>query len=254
MIPVLKLEGVSRRFGGNEVLRDLDLSLNSGERVAIIGPNGAGKSTVFNLVSGQLPVSSGRIWLDGSDITAASPQHRVRLGIGRSFQLTCLLTGLSVQENMLVALHGRRGSRFQPSRGSIAYPSLMARAEELLHSVDLWNQRGEYASQLSYGEQKKLEVAMTLALEPRLLLLDEQTAGLSAGEVHSFMQQIRTLVTDTTLLFTEHDMDVVFGLAGRIVVLYYGHIIAAGRPEEIRADPQVREIYLGAQEGLGDGA
>lgn len=250
---VLRLEHLSRRFGGNEVLRDVNFALDAGERVALIGPNGAGKSTLFNIVSGQLPVSGGRIHFNDNDVTERSPRQRVRLGIGRSFQLTSLLTGLTVFDNVMLALHGTRASRYQPFRALLDYRQLVDHAAELLGPVDLWDRRNEAAANLSYGQQKKLEIAMALALEPQLLLLDEPAAGLSPGEVQAFMAMLRGLVGHRTLLFTEHDMNVVFGLADRIIVLYYGRIIASGSPDEIRANREVREIYLGVQKKADDG-
>ncbi len=242
---VLELAALSKRFGGNEVLSEVDLTLNQGEHVAIIGPNGAGKSTLFNTISGQVRPSGGRIRLCGRDVTSTSTHRRVQLGIGRSFQLTSLLVGLTVMENMLLALQGRHTARLQPFRSCRAYPEATARARDLLLRVDLWSRREDGVASLSYGQQKKLEVAMSLALSPRLLLLDEPTAGLALGEVAGFMDTIRSVVQDTTLLFTEHDMDVVFGLADRIIVLYFGRIIAQGTPQDIQQNAQVREIYLG---------
>lgn len=245
MMPVLQLEHVSRRFGGNVVLRDVNLAVADGQRVAIIGPNGAGKSTLFDTISGRLAPSGGRILLDGLDISSLSPQHRVRRGIGRSFQLTSLFSGLSVLDNLLLALQGPLASRpgmYRPLRDDAI---AVDRARELLGAVDLWQRREAISAELAYGEQKRLEIVMTLALNPRILLLDEPTAGLSLAEVRQFMDLVRSLAAGTSLLFTEHDMDVVFGLAERIGVLHGGVVAAIGSPDEIRAHPKVREIYLG---------
>lgn len=244
---VLRVEGLSKDFGGVRALNDVSFSVQQGERLAIIGPNGAGKTTLFNLINGQLIPTSGKIYFEGKDITKKHAHLRTRLGQGRSFQLTSLFLNLSVQDNTLITLHGIRRSRFQMFRAITAYPDLLAKAREVLGHLDLWERRNELVKNLSYGEQRKLEVALTLALEPKLLLLDEPSCGLTSAESAEIIESIRKLGKGTTVLLVAHDMDLVFGIADRIMVLHYGKVIADGKPEEIRADPRVKEIYMGIE-------
>ena len=178
------------------------------------------------------------------------PKHRrTHVGLARSFQLSRVFLNLTVLQNMLIAVQGTRQTRYRMFRPAAAYSGIIAKAQELLELVDLWGKRAELTSNISYGEQRKLEIALSLASEPRVLLLDEPTAGLAVGEIPDFINMIKTLTKDITLLFPAHDMDVVFGLASRVVVLYYGQFIADGRPEEIQHNPLVREIYLGIDGG-----
>jgi branched-chain amino acid transport system ATP-binding protein len=244
---VLRVEGLSKDFGGVRALSDVSFSVQKGERLAIIGPNGAGKTTLFNLINGQLLVTSGKIYFDGRDITKKGAHIRTRLGQGRSFQLTSLFLNLSVLDNTLITLHGVRRSRLQMLRAITAYQDLLAKARDILSPLDLWERRNELVKNLSYGEQRKLEVALTLALEPKLLLLDEPSCGLTSGESAEISESIRKLGRDITVLVVAHDMDFVFGIADRILVLHYGKVIADGKPEEIRADPRVKEIYMGIE-------
>ena len=245
----LELSGVCKRFGGLSVLENVDFSVRAGERVAIIGPNGAGKSTLFNVISGELSVTSGAVRLLGHDVTSEPPHRRVARGLSRSFQLTGLLRGLSVIDNVLAALHGAQRSRFNvvsAHDSARAFPELLQRAEQLLEDLGLWQQRRDDVTTLPFGHQKKLEVAMTLALRPRVLCLDEPAAGLDAAEIPAFTGVIKRVLQGAALLFTEHDMGVVFGLADRVVVLARGRIIADGAPQAIRDDARVRELYLGS--------
>jgi branched-chain amino acid transport system ATP-binding protein len=243
----LRLARISKNFGGIQVLIDLSLSVKAGESVAIIGPNGAGKTTLFNVITGELSATAGNIEIFGQDITRLPTHRRIHLGVGRSFQITHLLSDLTALENVLLALHGIKPSRYQMFRAYTAYGELMTKAQGLLESIDLWEKRDDPVRAISYGEQRKIEIALGLALEPKLLLLDEPSAGLAIAEVPSFINTVKALVGSTTLLFSAHDMDVVFSLAHRVVVLYFGQIIAQGTPEEIQADPKVREIYLGIE-------
>jgi branched-chain amino acid transport system ATP-binding protein len=244
----LKLDKVYKSYGGLKILNDLSLIIGQGEYVGVIGPNGAGKTTLLNVITGALSCNSGQIFIFGHNVTNLPTYERVHLGLGRSFQVTSLLSDLSVLQNILLALHGMKPSRYQMLRAYDAHSELLTKAHDLLQSINLWEKKDEPAKSISYGEQRKLEIVLSLASESRLLLLDEPTAGLSIAEVPVFVNTIKTLATGTTVLFTSHDMDVVFALAHRVVVLYYGQIIAKGTPEEIRGNLKVREIYLGIEE------
>jgi branched-chain amino acid transport system ATP-binding protein len=245
----LRIDKLSKYFGGLHVLRDLSLTIETGEYVAIIGPNGAGKTTLLNVIIGELPATSGRVYLLGKDVTAMPEHQRVKAGLGRSFQITRLFRDLSVIDNMALALQAVSPSRYQMLRQAESYREVFAEAERLLKTIDLWDKKDELASSISYGEQRKLEVTLPLALKPKVLLMDEPTTGLAPDEIGSFISTIKTLTAGTTLVFSAHDMDVVFDLADRIVVLYFGQIVAEGTPEEIQANREVREIYLGTEEG-----
>jgi branched-chain amino acid transport system ATP-binding protein len=245
---IMTLEGVSKSFGGLQVLAGISFSIESGRKLAIIGPNGAGKTTLFNVLGGQLPASGGCIRFMDQDITHLSPSRRLHLGLARSFQINSLFPGLTLLDNMLLALHGARYPHFRFFRSMKSRGDLYSRAEQIMRSLDLLEMSDSPVSSLSYGDQRLLEVALGLASEPRLLILDEPTAGLSTAEAVNFEKTIRQLLGDATLLFCAHDMDLVFNLAERILVLYYGKLIAEGRPEEIRANSRVKEIYLGGRE------
>ena len=242
---MMTIESVSKNFGGLQVLERLSFSIEPGQKLAIIGPNGAGKTTLFNVLSGQLPASDGRIRFMDRDITHYSPNRRLHLGLARSFQINSLFPELTLVDNMLLALHGARYPHFRFFRSMRSRRDLYSRAEELLGSIGLWEMKDSPVSSLSYGDQRLLEVAFGVASEPRLLLLDEPTAGLSTAEAMDFDNTIRKLLGDATLFFCAHDMDLVFNLADRILVLYYGKLIAEGGPDEIKANPKVKEIYLG---------
>ncbi len=244
---ILRVESLSKDFGGVHALSDVSFSVEAGERLAIIGPNGAGKTTLFNLINGHLLPTSGKIYFGGRDITNKRANSRAHLGQGRSFQLTSLFLNLSVLDNTLITLHGMRRSRFQMFRAITGYPDLLAKAQETLSRIDLWERRDELVKNLSYGEQRRLEVALTLALEPKLLLLDEPSCGLTSAESAEIAESIRKLGRNVTVLLVAHDMDFVFGIADRIMVLHYGKVIADGKPEDIRADPRVKEIYMGIE-------
>jgi len=244
-VEIMRIESVSKNFGGLEVLTGISFSIESGEKIAIIGPNGAGKTTLFNVLGGQLPATGGNIKFMDRDITDLPPNRRLHLGLARSFQINSLFPELTLMDNMLLALHGARYPHFRFFRSIKSRGDLYIRAEELLSAIGLWEMRDYHVSSLSYGDQRLLEVAFGLASEPKLLILDEPTAGLSTAEAANFENTIRKLLGDATLLFCAHDMDLVFNLADRILVLYYGKLIAEGRAEEIRAHPRVKEIYLG---------
>jgi branched-chain amino acid transport system ATP-binding protein len=242
---VLEVQGLSKSFSGFRAVSDVDLAVETGQIAAVIGPNGAGKSTLFNLITGHLRPDSGSVRLDRRDITGAPPHRICRMGIGRSFQRTNIFTKLTVFENLQAAflVHHGRGRDFW-SRARALYRD---ETERLLVSIGLIEQSDTIAGTLSYGNQKQLELGLALASDPALLLLDEPTAGMSATETHDTIRLIERIAGERslTLLFTEHDMDVVFQIAQRITVLHQGRVIADGAPQEVRADPEVRRVYLG---------
>jgi branched-chain amino acid transport system ATP-binding protein len=230
MTALLETTGLSRRFGGLMAVNGVDFSLEAGEVRAVIGPNGAGKTTFVSLVSGRLSPSAGRVRFAGADVTALPAFARVRLGIAYTFQITSIYSNLTVAENVSLAAHGR---------GSAVAHSCLAR-------VGLADRAGQVAGTLAYGHQRLLEVAMGLALAPRLLILDEPTQGLSDAEIAGFTGLVRDLAGETTILLIEHNMAVVMELAHRITVLDRGAILAEGSPAEIRANPLVQQAYLGS--------
>jgi len=235
-------------FGGLRILRELSATIEDGEKVALIGPNGAGKTTLLNLIGGQLAPSDGRIYVFDRDITRLPAHRRAHIGLARSFQVSRLFHNLSVIENLTLALRGTTPSRFEMVRAATPHDEILDRAQKLLESLDLWDKRDGPIEALPYGEQRKLEIGLSLALKPRILLLDEPTAGLAIADIPSFTDLIKNVAGDTTLLFVAHDMDVVHNLASRILVLYYGEFIAQGTMQEIESDPRVREIYLGTED------
>jgi branched-chain amino acid transport system ATP-binding protein len=244
-VTVLAVAGISKRFGGVRAVTDLSFQIAAGEMLALIGPNGAGKSTCFNMLNGQVPPDSGRIALNGSDITGRSPRHLCRMGVGRTFQVTATFASMTVRENVQTALlaHRRQLWRFvRPAAACFA-----DEANALLAQVGMHDQASRAAGVLAYGDLKRLELAIALAGAPVLLLMDEPTAGMAPDERIALMQLARTLASERgiAVLFTEHDMDVVFGIADRILVLDRGELIAEGDGPTIRANARVREIYLG---------
>jgi branched-chain amino acid transport system ATP-binding protein len=243
--PALQLERVGKRFGRTEIINGVTLAVAAGERHAIIGPNGAGKSTLFNLISGRFAPSSGRIRLNGRDITGRRPYEIKRLGLARSFQITNLFHRLSVFENLRCAVLWAAGYRYTFWRSINKLPEVEARAEEVLARIGLKRRRKTLAGLLTYAEQRALEIGITIAGGADVILLDEPTAGMSRSETAGAVALIREVSEGRTLVMVEHDMSVVFGLADRISVLVYGQIIATGTPAEIRASEAVREAYLG---------
>jgi branched-chain amino acid transport system ATP-binding protein len=221
------------------------LSVQAGERRALIGPNGAGKTTLFNLISGTLPLSGGAISLFGQDVTRAPAHRRAALGLARTFQITNLFPDLTVLENCLLAVQALSPVKFSMLRPVTAYGHLRERARAMLEAVGLEAVAAARVNVLSHGEQRQLEIALALAGRPRVLLLDEPTAGLSPAESRLMAALLAQLVPAITVLMIEHDMDIALELSLTVTVLHYGRVIADGSREEIRADPQVREIYLG---------
>lgn len=242
---LLAVERIAKRFGGVHAVADVSFVVAAGERVAIIGPNGAGKSTCFNMLNGQLRADAGRVLLDGSDVTRLSPAEKFRAGIGRTFQITATFASQTVAENVQVALMSHAGMLWHPFRR--AHAMLRDQALALLDQVGLADAAGRAAGVLAYGDLKRLELAIALANGPRLLLMDEPTAGMAPRERFALMDLVTAIVAarGISVLFTEHDMDVVFGHADRVLVLNRGRLIFEGAPDAVRADAQVRAVYLG---------
>jgi branched-chain amino acid transport system ATP-binding protein len=241
----LRLDGVSRAFGGLRAVDGVSLGVRPGERRALIGPNGAGKTTLFSLISGELPPTEGRIPLFGRDVTRLPPHRRAALGLGRTYQITNLFPRLTVLENCLLAAQGLSPAKLHLHRAMHRYPALFERARAVLAAVSLGAKEAETVRNLSHGEQRQLEIALALAGSPKLLLLDEPTAGLSPGESHQMTAFLKTLDPAMTILIIEHDMDVAFELTDRITVLHFGKVVADGVGQAVKADPLVQEIYLG---------
>ena len=241
----LDVEGLTKDFGGLRAVDHLTLAVCPGERLAIIGPNGAGKTTFFNILTGLLPPSSGRITFFGRDVTRLPTYRRAQLGLARTFQITTLFPHLTVLESALLAVQASDSVRFTLHRPATAYPHLSERADALLNAWGLLDRRDVVTQHLSYGEQRQVELVLALAGSPKVLLLDEPTAGLSPAETASVSTMIRRLPREITILLIEHDMDVAFDLVDRITVLFQGRILAQGTKEEIRKNPEVMEIYLG---------
>ena len=247
-VEALRVKGLSKNFGGVSAVDNISFGVEIGERLVIIGPNGAGKTTLFNLINGQLPATSGRIYFLGKDITAMPTHSRAHLGQARAFQIISLFLNLSVLDNALLALHGTKPYRFKLFRPISYYKLISDKVQETLEALDLWDNKDELVKNLSYGEQRRMEIGLSLALQPKLLLLDEPSAGLTMEECSGIIDMIKNLGLDITVIIVDHDMDLVFGVAERIIVLHYGQIIADGAPEQIQADPRVKEIYLGIEE------
>jgi branched-chain amino acid transport system ATP-binding protein len=246
-VTLLSIEGLSKNFGGLQALHDLSLEIQPGERRAIIGPNGAGKTTLFHLIGGQLSPSSGRIFLFGQEVTKLPPFRRAALGLARTFQIITLFLDLTVMENILLAVQALDSVRFVLYRPLTGYRNIVSQARSLLEQWNLWEKRRTLVRHLSYGEQRQLEILLALAQMPRVLLLDEPTAGLSPVETQQVVAMIQHLDPSITVLLIEHDMDVAFQVAQQITVLHNGRLLAVGPPEAIRKDSTVAEIYLGVE-------
>lgn len=243
---VLRVENVSKQFGGLLAVDAVSFELRRGERRAILGPNGAGKTTLFNMLGGQLLPSSGCIELFGTDVTQMAPYRRADLGLARTFQTTNLFPNLSVEENVILTLQVGERLRLAMHRPARSYGRIRLRLAEVLEQWSLQEHRNTHVRYLSYGEQRRLEIALALATGPRLLLLDEPTAGLSLEETRMVESLIAGLDRDVSVVLIEHDMDVAFEVADWFMVLHNGQVIADGPPDVVRNDPRVREIYLGA--------
>ncbi len=244
----LQCQDVSKRFGGLDAIKGVNLSIKRGERRAIIGPNGAGKTTLFRLISGEFPVTSGTIHLFGNDITRLSCHKRAYLGLGRTFQITTLFPTLTVLDNLVMAAMSLRRIKFSMLRPLFTHRVVYERAHEILEKVGMVERRNEVVSNLSHGEQRQIEISLALISDPKLLLLDEPTAGLSSAESALMTQTVQSLDPEITILIIEHDMDVAFQIAERISVLHQGCLFAEGSIDEIRGNDRVQEIYFGTED------
>lgn len=242
----LELKDVRKNFGRTEIIRGVNLAVRQGERVAVIGPNGAGKSTLFNLISGRFGPTSGEILLDGQRIDHKKPYEINRMGLSRSFQITNIFPKLSVFENLRCAVLWSLGYKYTFLKFLSGLKDANDRAEELLAMIGLEKRRDTLAMNMTYAEQRALEIGITIAGGAQVILLDEPTAGMSKSETARFISLIRKVTEGRTLLTVEHDMGVVFGLADRIAVVVYGEVLAFDTPEAVRANPRVQEAYLGS--------
>jgi len=250
MNEVLRVEGLGKKFGGLEILRDVSFTVTQGERRAFIGPNGAGKTTLFNMIAGDLAPTAGKIRFFGEDITHVPNYKRVRKGMVRTFQKNNLLNELTVLDNLLLALQKFAGVEnvWYRLRSPKNFSHLYKKADELLDTWGLAHRRDTVVKHLSYGEQRQVEILLGITTEPKVLLLDEPTAGMSASETQHILQLLQNMPRDLTLLIIEHDMDVVFGLADRVTLLHNGGIFLEGDPQTIQSDSRVYEIYFGKEE------
>lgn len=246
MKPALQLCDLRKSFGKTDIIRGVNLTVAAGERVAIIGPNGAGKSTLFNLISGRFAPSSGKVLLNGQRIDDKKPYEINRLGLSRSFQVTNIFPKLSVFENLRCGLLWSMGYRYTFLKFLANLDDANERTERLMEMIGLDKKRNVIGGNLTYAEQRALEIGITIAGGAQVILLDEPTSGMSRSETTRFISLIKAVTVGKTLLAVEHDMGVVFGLADRIAVLVYGEVIAFDQPDIVRADPQVKEAYLGS--------
>jgi branched-chain amino acid transport system ATP-binding protein len=246
----LRLDKVSRHFGTLKAVDEVSFEMSAGELRAVIGPNGAGKTTFFNLISGLLRPTTGQVWFAGNNITDKSIVRRVAQGIVRTFQITEILPDLSVFENVRIGVETSRGLNSNPWVGRTTRTAVDGRVNELIEIVGLRGKEGRVVGELAHGDQRVVEVAMALSLNPRLLLLDEPTAGMGDSETEHMVDLVRRLHAEqgVSILFIEHDMNIVFGIAQRITVLDQGRVLADGDPEAISKDPAVRAAYLGSAE------
>jgi len=242
---LLQVRNLTKSFGGNMAVDDVSFDLSAGELLALIGPNGAGKSTTFNMVGGQLAASRGRVLFDGKDLLGMPSRRIARLGIGRTFQIAATFASLTVLENVQMALWSHHGKVFSFLRR--ASGQYRPQALALLEQVGMADQAGRPCSELAYGDVKRVELAMSLAGDPRLLLMDEPTAGMAPAERNALVGLVKKLVVERNMavLFTEHSMDVVFAYADRVIVLARGQLIAQGSVEAVRSHPKVQEVYFG---------
>ncbi len=244
---LLRVEGLHKSFGGIVATRNVNLDVEAGQTHAIIGPNGAGKTTLVTQITGELKADSGRVYLDGQDITALPVYTRARLGMARSFQITSIVGNLSVKENIMLAIQAHAGHSYKFWRNVHSDNSLTHPAQQMLEQVGLLNQANQLASGLSHGEHRQLEIAIAMANQPKLLLLDEPMAGMGGEESILMLELFKKIKGSTGILLIEHDMDVVFALADKISVMVDGAIIASDTPEAIRSSRDVEAAYLGEE-------
>lgn len=242
--PILEVQAVSRYFGKFQALHNITTRFQAGELTAIIGPNGAGKSTFFNVISGGIAPSSGTVHFEGRDISCMAQHDYARAGIAKSFQITNVFKHLSAHENVRVALQVQT-SRYQILRPCVAYSEVSDKADALLLKVGLVSSRTKLAGDLAHGQQRSLEVAMALACGPKLLLMDEPTAGMSPQETVVMMDLITQMAAERTIILVEHKMKLVMGLCKRLLVLHHGELLAEGSPDDIRSNSEVKRVYLG---------
>jgi branched-chain amino acid transport system ATP-binding protein len=243
---LLELRGLSKSFGGLQAVRGVSLTMMPGERKAIIGPNGAGKTTLFNLISGIFRASSGQVLLCGRDVTSWPSHRRAALGMARTFQVTSLFPKLTVFDNVLLAIEGRRASKFVMWWPLLSYRDVCDKARDLLERAAFLDRKDTEVRYLSHGEQRQLEIVVGLAGDPDILLLDEPAAGLSSGESAEMARFLQKLDPRIALLLIEHDMDIVFDVASDISVLHFGEVLESGPAQRIRSSAKVQEIYLGS--------
>jgi branched-chain amino acid transport system ATP-binding protein len=244
---LLEVNGLFKDFSGLKVLFGIDLKLEQGDRHAIIGPNGAGKSTLFNVITGKYAPSQGKITFNGHDISGLPPHKIARLGLARSFQVTNIFRAMTVFENIRNAVLSRNGKRHSIFPPLVRMRAVSDETERILDQIGLLERKDELAGELAHGHQRALEIGMTIAMDPVLILLDEPTAGMSSKESRETVKLIEKVTEGKTLLIVEHDMDVVFSIANGITVIYYGQVLASGSPEAIRNDQAVKDAYLGEE-------
>jgi branched-chain amino acid transport system ATP-binding protein len=246
---ILELKGIYKDFEGLEVLFDINLGIREGERHAIIGPNGAGKSTIFNLITGKYLPSRGKIYFKGQDVTGTSPFKLNRSGLARSFQITNIFRTMTVFQNVRNAVLSKNNIHYNMFSRLSNMAEISSQTEKMLGQIGLLDRKDAIAGELSYGQQRALEIGLTIATDPELILLDEPTAGMSSEETREAVKLIERVTEGKTLVIVEHDMEVVFSIANRISVIYYGEVLASGPPEEIRNDQKVKDAYLGEEKG-----
>ena len=245
---ILETKGLYHDFTGLEVLFDVNLQVEEGERHAVIGPNGAGKTTLFNVITGTYRPRRGQVFFKGKEITGAKPHKLMRLGVGRSFQITSTFNRLTTFQNIRLAILSKKGIRFHLFSKVDKMQDITNETDEVLKRINLDKELDVPAGMLSYGKHRSLEISLALATDPDLIMLDEPTAGMSRDETHYAVELIRRLTEGKTVVIIEHDMDVVFSLADRITVLHYGQVLATGPPAEIRQNQAVKDAYLGETE------
>ncbi|MBM4332258.1 MAG: ABC transporter ATP-binding protein [Deltaproteobacteria bacterium] len=244
---IMELRDLHKDFSGLKVLFGINLLLQKGEKHAIIGPNGAGKSTIFNLITGKYTPSQGKVFFKGKDITGYLPNEITRMGLARSFQITNIFRTMTVFENVRNAVLSKNNARLDVFSRLSKMNGIVEETERILSQIDLLERKNEMAGELAHGHQRAMEIGLTIATDPELILLDEPTAGMSTEETKEAIKLIERVSTGRTLVIVEHDMEVVFSLAHRITVIYYGQVLASGPPEEIRNDQRVKDAYLGEE-------